>query len=126
MGIGGKNIVDILIGAGNPGEVKYIRDILSKNGYHEGKNNHADRIFMASRKEETGEGDFHIHICLSSSDTYNDFLSLRQFLTKNPDVAADYLAAKQRFANEAGFDRERYKKLKSAYVSDLLKKAKQN
>lgn len=91
VGIGGKNIVDILVGVSDKMEMRNIRDILVKNGYHEGNDNHDNRIFLASREEETKEGDFHIHICLASSDSYKDFIILRDFLITNPYKAYEYL-----------------------------------
>ncbi|MCP9460099.1 MAG: GrpB family protein, partial [Candidatus Nanosyncoccus sp. P13S_S20_bin.18.1] len=63
VGIGGKNIIDILIGISDQDEMLRIRDILKENGYFEGHDSHGDRIFLASSKNETGDGDFHIHIC---------------------------------------------------------------
>ena len=124
VGIGGKNIVDILIGASDKKEMESIRDILVKNGYFEGNDSHDDRIFLASRKEETGEGDFHIHICPILNNSYKDFIILRDFLINNPDRAKEYLEKKYEFAREANFDRKKYKALKSKYVSDLLADAK--
>lgn len=91
VGIGGKNIVDILVGVSDKTEMRNIRDILVKNGYHEGNDSHDNRIFLASREEETKEGDFHIHICLTSSDSYKDFIILRDFLIANPYKAYEYL-----------------------------------
>ncbi len=124
VGIGGKNIVDILIGVSDQTEMKVARDILIKNGYFEGNDNHDDRIFLASRKEETGEGDFHIHICPVLKDSYNDFIVLRDYLIANPNKAKEYLEKKHEFAKKAGFDRKKYKTLKSKYVSQLLLDAK--
>lgn len=124
VGIGGKNIIDILIGAKNLGEMKNIRDILAKNGYFEGNDSHDNRIFMASNPNETGEGDFHIHICLVGSETYMDFLRLRDFLRDNPERAQEYFMKKQEFARMAGFDRNEYKTLKAEYVTELLKELK--
>ena len=91
VGIGGKNIVDILFGVSDKTEMRNIRDILVKNGYYEGNDSHDNRIFLASREEETKEGDFHIHICLTSSDSYKDFIILRDFLIANPSKAKEYL-----------------------------------
>ena len=91
VGIGGKNIVDILVGVSDKTEMRNIRDILVKNGYYEGDDSHDNRIFLASREEETKEGDFHIHICLTSSDSYKDFIILRDFLIANPSKAKEYL-----------------------------------
>lgn len=124
VGIGGKNIVDILIGVKGAEEMDSTRDKLVKNGYYEGNDSHEDRIFMASRKEETGEGDCHIHICLIGSEVYSDFLRLRDYLRANPEIAKEYLEMKQLFAERAGFDRKKYKALKSEYVAGLLKKAR--
>lgn len=56
--IGGKNIIDILIGVPKRKDMISIKNILTKNGYFEGSDNHEDRIFLASTKEETGDGDF--------------------------------------------------------------------
>lgn len=124
VGIGGKNIIDILIGVSDEIEMKNVRDELVKNGYFEGNDSHSDRIFLASRKEETGDGDFHIHICPSSKDSYRDFIILRDFLIANPDIAKKYLEKKYEFAKEANFDRKKYKALKAKYVSELLLDAK--
>ena len=126
VGVDGKNIVDILIGVSDEAEMKNIRDILIKNGYCEGKNTHNDRIFLASREEETGEGDFHIHICPVAKDTYKDFIILRDFLIANPTRAREYQKKKYELAENAGFDREKYKKLKAEYVSKLLIDAKKS
>lgn len=124
VGIGGKNIVDILIGASDRNEMKIIRDILINNGYREGNDTYDDRIFLASREGETREGDFHIHICPILSNTYKDFIILRDFLINNPGRAKEYFEKKYEFAREANFDRKKYKALKSKYVSKLLHDAK--
>lgn len=122
--IGGKNIIDILIGAATRKEMKKISKILTKNGYFEGVNSQDDRVFLASKREETNEGDFHIHVCPINEDSYKDFIILRQYLINHQKEANDYLKNKYDFAVAAGFDRKKYKILKSTYVTKLLLKAK--
>ena len=122
--IGGKNIIDILIGFPKHEDMISIKNILTKNGYFEGHDSHEDRIFLASTKEETGEGDFHIHICPIKEESYENFIILRNFLKNNPEKAQEYLKKKYEFAKEANFDRKKYKALKSVYVSELLTEAK--
>lgn len=122
--IGGKNIIDILIGVPTRKNMTSIKNILIKNGYFEGSDSHADRIFLANTKEETGEGDFHIHICPIKEESYENFIILRNFLKNNPEKAQEYLKKKYEFAKEANFDRKKYKALKSVYVSKLLTEAK--
>ena len=122
--IGGKNIIDILIGVPTRKNMTSIKNILIKNGYFERSDSHADRIFLANTKEETGEGDFHIHICPIKEESYENFIILRDFLKNNPEKAQEYLKKKYEFAKEANFDRKKYKALKSVYVSELLTEAK--
>ncbi|MBR3228772.1 GrpB family protein [Candidatus Saccharibacteria bacterium] len=124
VGIGGKNIVDILIGVPGRKDMEKISKVLTKNGYYEGNDSHDNRIFLASKQEETGEGDYHIHICPVNEESFKDFIILREYLRNNPTKANDYFRKKHEFAAEAGFDRKKYKALKSTYVSDLLSKAK--
>ena len=122
--IGGKNIIDILVGVSNRAEMMDVCDILVKNGYFEGNDSHSNRVFLASKEGETGEGDFHIHICPISEDSYKDFIILRDYLITNPKKAEEYARKKYEFAKEANYDRKKYKSLKSKYVSELLLEAK--
>ena len=124
VGIGGKNIIDILIGVSDKDEMLRVRDILKANGYFEGHDSHDDRIFLASNENETGYGDFHIHICPTTSNSYKDFILLRDFLISNPEKSKEYYNKKIEFANKAGFDRQKYKTLKSQYLTKLLSEIK--
>ena len=126
VGIGGKNIIDILIGVSGRDEMLRVRDILKANGYFEGHDSHDDRIFLASNENETGYGDFHIHICPTTSNSYKDFILLRDFLISNPEKSKEYYNKKIEFANKAGFDRQKYKTLKSQYLARLLSEIKTN
>lgn len=122
--IGGKNIIDILVGVPKHEDMISVKNILMKNGYFEGTDSHEDRIFLASTAKETGEGDFHIHICPINEESYENFIILRNFLRKNHQKAQEYLEKKYEFAKESKFDRKKYKHLKSAYTSKLLAEAK--
>ena len=124
VGIGGKNIIDILIGVSGKDEMLRVRDILKENGYFEGHDSRDDRVFLASSENETGDGDFHIHICPTTSDSYKDFILLRDFLISNPEKSKEYYNKKIEFANKAGFDRQKYKTLKSQYLAKLLSEIK--
>ena len=126
VGIGGKNIIDILIGVSDQDEMLRIRDILKENGYFEGHDSHGDRIFLASSKNETGDGDFHIHICPITCNSYKDFILLRDFSISNPEKSKEYYNKKIEFANKAGFNRQKYKTLKSQYLTKVLSEIKTN
>ena len=130
VGIGGKNIVDILVGVADTNEMTKVRDLLTQLDYREGHDSHPERIFMAWRNNddgsdrETGEGDFHVHICVKDSEESLNFIRLRDYLRNDHDAALEYERMKSVFAEKAGFDRKKYKALKSEYVSELIKKAK--
>ncbi len=124
--IGGKNIIDILIGAPERKDMLFIKNILIRNGYIEGNDSHEDRIFLANTDKESGEGDFHIHICPIYEESYRNFIILRNFLRENPDKAQEYFQKKLEFSKKANYDRKKYKALKSNYVSELLNEAKKS
>ena len=121
VGIGGKNIIDILVGTKN---IREAADKLITAGYFEGNDSHEDRIFLASRQEETQAGDTHIHVCDIDSQAFRDFLTLRDYLRAHPDEAKAYEQMKHIFSEQAQHDRKTYKRLKAAYVSELLERAK--
>ena len=132
VGIGGKNIVDILVGVRNDGEMIPVRDLLASVGYREGHDTHPDRIFMAWRANdngvdrETGEGDIHVHIVVAGSEECTNMLKLRDYLKAHPEEAQKYFEMKSVLAREAGYDRKKYEALKSVYVKELLERAKGN
>lgn len=128
VGIGGKNIVDILVGVDDASEMVHVRDLLTGLDYREGHDSHPERIFMAWRKNddgsdrETGEGDYHVHICVKGSQEYLNFIRLRDYLRSHPDEALEYERMKSVFAEKAGYDRKKYKALKSEYVKELIER----
>lgn len=125
VGIGGKNIVDILVGAKDRANMAELRDILQGVDYFERHDSHPDRIFMASTESgETGEGDFHIHICPVNENEYQQMILLRDYLRANPDKAQEYFEKKKEIAKTASYDRKTYKKIKNEYVAELIAAAK--
>lgn len=128
VGIGGKNIVDILVGVDDASEMAHVRDLLTGLDYREGHDSHPERIFMAWRVDddgtdrETGEGDYHVHICVKGSQEYLNFIRLRDYLRSHPDEALEYERMKSVFAEKAGYDRKKYKALKSEYVKELIER----
>ena len=126
---GGKNIVDILVGVDDADEMGWARDLLMGLGYREGHDTHPERIFMAWRinddgeDRETGEGDCHVHICVKGSEEFSNMILLRDYLRANHEEALKYEQMKTVLAREAGYDRKKYKALKSEYVKELIEKA---
>ena len=125
-GLGGKNILDILISAKDSEHMNKLRDKLVAIGYFPSLNpsSRQDYIFLASRQEETGEGDIHIHLAVVDTETHDNFLIIRDYLRSRNDEADQYSKIKYQYAKQANYDRSAYKKLKAAYVDKLLQRAR--
>ena len=125
-GLDGKNILDILISAKDSEHMNKLRDKLVAIGYFPSLNpsSRQDYIFLASRKEETGEGDIHIHLAVVDTETHDNFLIIRDYLRSRNDEADQYSKIKYQYAKQANYDRSAYKKLKAAYVDKLLQRAR--
>lgn len=122
----GKNILDILISAKDSEHMNELRDKLVAIGYFPSLNPspRQDYIFLASRQEETGEGDIHIHLAVANTKTHDSFLIIRDYLRSHNDEADQYSSVKYQYAKQANYDRSAYKKLKTAYVDKLLQRAR--
>lgn len=121
----GKNIIDILIGANNQNEFIQLFKVLCDMGYFPSENSKTDIYqFFASKKEETKEGDVHIHLVMQNTDRYRDFLILRDYLLSNHDEAKAYADFKSKIINEKTRARKEYRTIKSEYVTDLINRAK--
>ena len=92
LGLDGKNILDILISAKDNEHMNELRDKLVAIGYFPSLNpsSRQDYIFLASRQEETGEGDIHIHLALADTETHDNFLIIRDYLRSRNDEADQY------------------------------------
>ena len=107
----------------NEDEFEHTLELLCKNGYIPGSPTGEKRIFLANTVSETGEGDFHIHLCLKDSDEFKKFIILRDYLLKNPAEATAYFEAKKKIARDAGNDRHKYRELKTTYMEKLMTRA---
>ena len=121
----GKNIIDVLIGVSSENEMEEFSKIITDLGFFSG--NHSTGMiyrFFANTKEETKSGDIHIHLAYINSDRYQDFLLLKNYLVQNIKEAKDYSDFKRNLINNGNILRVDYKNIKSKYVTDLIKRAK--
>lgn len=123
----GKNILDILVGVETSRDFDVTFKELENLGYFASTNFNSEIYhFFASRVEETGDGDVHIHLCLINTDRYDEFIILRDYLRKNPNEALSYSDFKQSLIQEGVTERKNHRAEKSTYVTDLIKRAKEN
>lgn len=121
----GKNIIDILVGV-SLDNFDIARNTLIDMGYCPSERSRTDIYqFFASKIEETGSGDTHIHLVVLDTDRYNEFIILRDYLLDNPDEAIAYSKHKEEIL-KLGLDRKAYREVKSKYVTELINRAKKN
>lgn len=120
----GKNIIDVLVGAKDEASFELLKHSIERLGYFPSERS-ANSIyqFFASKKEETGSGDVHIHLVMIGTKRYNDFIILRDYLLKNEDEALAYAECKRNILNNITADRSTYRSVKSEYVSKLIERA---
>ena len=121
----GKNIIDILIGASDKNQFEEITHVLVNKGFVPSKKS-KDEIyqFFSSTEAETGSGDTHIHLVISNTERYSEFIILKDYLLNNKEEALNYSKFKKGIVHNGIKDRKQYKTLKSEYVTKLLKRAK--
>jgi GrpB-like predicted nucleotidyltransferase (UPF0157 family) len=66
---------------------------------------------------------FHLHVRYSGDW---DEIVFRDYLLKNPTLAADYASLKKKLANEFKNDREKYTDSKTAFIKDTIMNARKN
>jgi len=122
-GLGGKGIVDIMIGVKSWQGVEKLIAGLWQIGFGHIHPKEKGKIFLSSVKE-SGRGDFHIHMVVIGSAAYRNFLAFRDYLRRHPKEAENYFKLKLIWQKEAKGERAVYTKMKNSYVKEILKKAR--
>jgi len=119
-GLGGKGIVDILIGIDNWNQAKEIIEKLKKIGFFHVHLKEKGRIFL-SKDTSLFFSNVHIHIVIKQSKACKDLLFFRDYLRKNKKEVKNYYKLKVKWLKESRANREKYNKLKSKYINKILK-----
>lgn len=120
-GLGGKGIIDIMIGIRNWKEVKEIIKKLKALDFTHIHPKEKGRIFL-SKNKTLSLSNVHIHIVKTGSKAYKDTLVFRDYLRKNKKEAENYSDLKIKWLKESKGDRKKYKELKGKYISEILEK----
>jgi GrpB-like predicted nucleotidyltransferase (UPF0157 family) len=120
-GLGGKGIIDVLIGVKNWKEGREIVKELKHIGFTHVHPKEKGRIFLSNRIV-TEFGDVHIHIVRKETKQYEDFLNFRDCLKKNRMERKKYFETKIRLLEKVKGNREKYRILKGRYVESVLRR----
>jgi len=119
--LGGKGIIDIMIGVKSWEELKNIIKKLKTIGFKHVHPKEKGRVFL-SEAEESKPGNTHIHIVKIGGKTYKELLFFRNYLRENKKEAKKLFNLKLKWAKETGENRPKYGKLKSMYIKNILTK----
>lgn len=124
QGLGGKGIIDMMIGINDWKEAEEIIEKLKSIGFTHIHPKENGRIFLSSKKE-SGVGDFHIHIVEKGDNLYKELLCFRDYLRKNKKETTIFYKLKIKWYIETDGDRKIYGELKEKYIKEILKRVKQ-
>ena len=125
-GLGGKGIVDIMVGVELASELNPTASKLIEHGYFPDEDNDtpSDRIFLASKEHDSTLGDYHLHIVVRNNDEWMRLNFFRDELIRNSKLRDEYMKLKKGLFVSTGADREKYKKQKNEFIRNVLKEMK--
>jgi len=119
--LGGKGIIDIMLGINTWKDLGSIIEKLKIIGFKHIHPKEKGRVFL-SKTGATKLGDVHIHIVKKGGKVSKDLLLFRDCLRNHKKEAEKYFNLKLKWSEEFKGDRKKYTKEKVNYVKDILRK----
>jgi len=120
-GLGGKGIIDIMIGADSWKEADNFVKQLKKIGFGHIHPKTQGRIFLSKYRDSMPDN-VHIHIVKREGEQYKEFLAFRDYLRKNKKGAEKYFNLKLEILKDVKGNRAEYTKLKKEYIKEVCEK----
>ncbi|WP_024860608.1 GrpB family protein [Ruminococcus flavefaciens] len=122
-GICAKPIIDIVVGAADFNDILGMNDVLEKNGFiFRGQDVPEQYLYVCGDADTRTH---HIHAVIYGSEVWNNYINMRDYLNCHRDDAQAYSQLKEKLAEQYPDDRNKYTEMKSAFISDILAKARQ-
>lgn len=121
-GIGGKGIIDILIGI--TGDIEEYKKWLIESGYEfRQKASTNDRLFFRIDHIDSGEGirRYHVHLTRGNSKDFREILLFKDLLIQNSKIAKEYDKLKKLAFEKAKGIGEIYRKIKEPFPKKILR-----
>jgi|GEM_PF-159611 len=125
-GLGGKNVVDIILLTSDKKRAKKLVKKLELLGYIFDPNAGDDhRIFFKRHYFQDKKIIYivHLHLMWQTEGKYKDYLLFRDYLRVYSQEARRYYQLKKIWAKKAGLIRHKFPAMKTGYVAAILKKA---
>ena len=119
----GKGIIDIMISCPKK-NISKIKANLEKKAYKEGTSSDKNRIFLKREAKIKGRmRRFHVHITSLNNPIWNNAISFRDYLIKNPKVSQKYAELKKKAIVNCNNNGEVYRRLKTNFIEQCIKNA---
>ena len=117
-----KPIIDIVVGVADFDDILAMNDVLEKNGFiFRGQDVPDQYLYVCG---DTDTRTHHIHAVIYDSEAWNNYINMRDYLNCHNEDAQAYSQLKERLAEQYPDDRNKYTEMKSAFISEILAKAR--
>jgi len=122
LGLGGKGVVDVLVGVDN---LENAKNLLERAGYEFRETASTSQRFFFRRDylDENSTRRVHLHVTHYGSQDWQEMLAFRDWLRKYPEEVASYAELKRIGIEKAKGDGETYRKHKEEYIQTITKRA---
>ena len=119
-----KPIIDIAVGVRSFEDIRKHDDLLSKNGIVYRKEDVPGQQLYRSGDLDNGIVTHFIHVVISDSDAWNNYINFRDYMNTHKEDAVQYGELKKDLCEKYPQDRESYIEGKRDFITDMLKRAR--
>ncbi|MBI4174119.1 MAG: GrpB family protein [Candidatus Aenigmarchaeota archaeon] len=121
-GLGGKPLVDILIGVSN---LEKSRKKLEEAGYRFGENGSTKErlVFGFDYPYKNRKRRVHLHVTKSGSKDWKEIIAFRDYLMQHPEAVRKYEKIKKEGVKKARGDGEAYRNYKKKFIKNIVRRA---
>jgi GrpB-like predicted nucleotidyltransferase (UPF0157 family) len=121
-GLGGKKIIDIMLGSHHEHLRPYIKILKYRNYEFREKGSTKERLFFRKiYRTKNSVTIYHLHITKIGSKDWNQIIKFRDYLLTHPDAVKEYAKLKIKAVETAKGNGEVYKEIKRKYFEKILK-----
>ncbi len=122
-GIFAKPIIDIAVGAADLSDVLALNDVLAEHGFiFRGQDVPEQYLYVCGGFDYRTH---HVHVVRYGSEAWENYVNMRDYLNCHSVDARAYSELKRNLAEQYPDDRDSYTNMKSAFISDILAKARE-
>lgn len=123
VNIKAKPIIDIAVAVSSFDEALKFVPKLEGSGFMYRQHNVAKDMLFVCGDRNTDIRTHHIHVVITGSKEWHDYINFRDYLNAKPDVAKEYETQKLRLMSEYQIDRLAYTEGKGEFITYTLRKA---